>query len=174
MNITNTCYRRHRFPPEIIAHAVFVYHRFALRFGDVEDLLAERGVTASYETIRVWCAHFGGKFANRLQKRQPSGGRSLVFRRDAAPRSRRRLQAPRFFEIFCPCHPPGNWISIAFRSFGLRITVAQFGRLPEPITITITHWQWLSRIVSDALAVKLADVRGKVTLDDQPGQTFRV
>jgi putative transposase len=57
------------FFPEVMAHVVFVYHRFAQSLRDVEDLLAARGVTASYETIRVWCAHFGGKFANRLQKR---------------------------------------------------------------------------------------------------------
>ena len=74
MNIPNSLYRRRRFPAEIIAHAVFLYHRFALSLRDVEDLLAERGVTVSYETIRVWCAHFGPKFANRLRKRQSSGG----------------------------------------------------------------------------------------------------
>ena len=64
MNIPNSLYRRRRFPAEIITHAVFLYHRFALSLRDVEDLLAERGVTVSYETIRVWCAHFGPKFAS--------------------------------------------------------------------------------------------------------------
>ena len=74
MNIPNSIDRRRRFPREVIAHAVFVYHRFALSLRDVEDLLAERGVTVSYETIRVWCAHFGPKFASRLRKRQRTGG----------------------------------------------------------------------------------------------------
>ena len=69
MIIPNSFYHRRRFPPEVTAHAVFVYHRFALSLRDVEDLLAERGVMVSYETIRVWCSHFGPKFANRLRKR---------------------------------------------------------------------------------------------------------
>ena len=48
-------YRGYRFPPEIISHAVWLYHRFCLSLRDVEDLLAERGITVSYETIRQWC-----------------------------------------------------------------------------------------------------------------------
>ena len=45
----------YRFPPEIISHAVWLYHRFCLSFRDTEDLLAQRGITVSYETIRHWC-----------------------------------------------------------------------------------------------------------------------
>ena len=52
-------YSGYRFPPEIISHAVWLYHRFGLSFRDVEDLLAEREVTVSYETIRQWCQTFG-------------------------------------------------------------------------------------------------------------------
>ena len=74
MNIPISLYHRRRFPPEVIAHAVYLYHRFALSLRDVEDLLAERGVTVCYETIRVWCAHFGPAFARRLRKRQAGGG----------------------------------------------------------------------------------------------------
>jgi len=48
-------YRGYRFPPEIISHAVWLYHRFGLRFRDVEDLLAERGVSVKNESIRQWC-----------------------------------------------------------------------------------------------------------------------
>ena len=48
-------YRGYRFPPEIISHAVWLYHRFGLSFRDVEDLLAERGVSVTYESIRQWC-----------------------------------------------------------------------------------------------------------------------
>ncbi len=52
-------YRGYRFPPGIISHAVWLYHRFTLSLRDVEDLLAERGITVSYETIRQWWATFG-------------------------------------------------------------------------------------------------------------------
>jgi putative transposase len=51
-------YKRHRFPPDIISYAVWLYHRFNLSNRDVEDLLAERGIIVSYETIRLWCIKF--------------------------------------------------------------------------------------------------------------------
>ena len=63
-------YRRHRFPIEIISHAVWLYHRFCLSFRDVEDLLAERGVEITYETIRRWCAKFGPDYARTLRRRR--------------------------------------------------------------------------------------------------------
>ncbi len=63
-------YHGYRFPPEIISHAVWLYHRFCLSFRDVEDLLAERGVTVSYEAIRYWCAKFGPCYAAKLRRRQ--------------------------------------------------------------------------------------------------------
>ena len=56
-------YHGYRFPPDIIGHAVWLYHRFALSLRDVEDLLAQRGVTATYETIRQWCRVFGPAYA---------------------------------------------------------------------------------------------------------------
>ena len=62
-------YRGYRFPPEIISHAVWLYHRFCLSFRDVEDLLAQRGVTVSYETIRHWCQTFGLDYARKLRRR---------------------------------------------------------------------------------------------------------
>ncbi len=52
-------YRGHRFPPEIISPVVWLYHRFTLKFRDVEDLLAEGGIMGSYEGIRCWCLKFG-------------------------------------------------------------------------------------------------------------------
>ena len=61
-------YHRHRFPPEIITHAVWLYHRFGLSLRDVEDLLAERGITASYEAIRLWCEKFGLDYARKLRR----------------------------------------------------------------------------------------------------------
>jgi putative transposase len=70
MNTHNPDYRGYRFPPEIIAHAVWLYHRFCLSFRDVEELLAERGVTVSYEAVHQWCLRFGQAFAKRLRCRQ--------------------------------------------------------------------------------------------------------
>jgi putative transposase len=61
-------YKRHRYPPDIIQYAVWVYFRFSLSFRDVEDLLAERGITVSYETIRYWCNKFGRIYSKRLKK----------------------------------------------------------------------------------------------------------
>ena len=61
-------YKRHRFPPDIISHAVWLYYRFNLSHRDIEDLLAERGITASRETIRLWCIKFGAKYARRLKR----------------------------------------------------------------------------------------------------------
>ncbi len=52
-------YQRHRFPPDIIQHAVWLYHRFNLSARDIDDLLAERGIFVSYESIRPWCIKFG-------------------------------------------------------------------------------------------------------------------
>ncbi len=63
-------YVRHRFPAEVISCAVLLYYRFNLSFRDVEDLLARRGVIVTYETIRRWCAKFGGQYARRLKRRQ--------------------------------------------------------------------------------------------------------
>jgi len=63
-------YLRHRFLPEIISYAVWVYHRYRLSFRDVEDLLAERGILVSYETARQWCRKFGPDYARRLKRRQ--------------------------------------------------------------------------------------------------------
>jgi putative transposase len=67
-------YKRHRFPAEIIAHAVWLYFRFALSYRDVEELLAERGVYVTYETVRQWCRKFGQTYANTLRKRRPRPG----------------------------------------------------------------------------------------------------
>ena len=64
-------YRRHRFPAEIISHAVWLYFRFHLSHRDVEELLAERGIQVSYEAIRLWCRKFGRAYAEQLRRRQP-------------------------------------------------------------------------------------------------------
>ncbi len=64
-------YARHQFPPAIIRHAVWLYLRFTLSFRDVEDLLAERGIEVSYETVRRWVLKFGPAFAGELRRRRP-------------------------------------------------------------------------------------------------------
>jgi putative transposase len=64
-------YKGYRFPPEIIQQAIWLYVRFTLSFRDVEDLLAERGIMVSYETVRRWVNHFGLKIAADLRKRRP-------------------------------------------------------------------------------------------------------
>src|SRR5215469_15733471 len=69
-----TKYKNHRFPVEIISHAVWLYFRFCLSFRDVEELLFERGVTVTYEAIRKWCRKFGQSYANQLRRRRPRPG----------------------------------------------------------------------------------------------------
>ena len=64
-------YRRHRFPPVVIQHAVWLYLRFTLSYREVEDLLAERGLDISYETVRSWVLKFGPGIARRLRRRRP-------------------------------------------------------------------------------------------------------
>ncbi len=65
-------YKRHRFPPQIIAHAVWLYYRFPLSLRLVEEMLLERGIVVSYETIRRWGKKFGPDYARRLRRKQPS------------------------------------------------------------------------------------------------------
>jgi len=67
-------YKRHRFPSEIIGYAVWLYYRFNLSHRDIEDLLAERGITVSYESIRLWCIKFGAKYSRRLKRKHPGCG----------------------------------------------------------------------------------------------------
>jgi putative transposase len=65
-------YRRHRFPPHIIQNAVWLYARFTLSYRDIEDLLAERGLDISYETVRHWFLKFGSKIARNLRHSRPT------------------------------------------------------------------------------------------------------
>ena len=65
------CYRRRRFPPEIIQHAIWLYVRFTLSYRDVEELLAERGLDISYDTVRYWVLKFGPVIARRLRRCRP-------------------------------------------------------------------------------------------------------
>ena len=70
--MTKISYAGYRFPPEIIQQAIWLYVKFTLSFRDVEDLLAERGIAVSYETVRRWVNYFGPKIAADLRKRRPS------------------------------------------------------------------------------------------------------
>ncbi|MDH4370983.1 MAG: IS6 family transposase [Nitrospira sp.] len=70
MNTKSISYQRHRFPSEIISYAVWLYHRFCLSFREVEELLAERGIIVTYESVRQWCLKFGPSYARQLKKRQ--------------------------------------------------------------------------------------------------------
>ena len=69
--MTPLSYRRHRFPPELIQHAIWLYLRFTLSYRDVEELLAQRGLDISYETVRRWVLKFGPAIARRLRQRRP-------------------------------------------------------------------------------------------------------
>ena len=67
-------YKRHRFPPDIISYAVWLYFRFNLNHRDIEDLLAQRGIIVSYESIRLWCIKFGRIYTRRLRRRHTGYG----------------------------------------------------------------------------------------------------
>ena len=64
-------FQRHRFPPDVIRLAVWLYFRFTLSFRDVEEMLAQRGIEASYETVRCWALKFGQAFARNLRRSRP-------------------------------------------------------------------------------------------------------
>ena len=70
----SSSYKGHRYPGEIIAHCVWLYLRFPLSFREVEELMLQRGVVVSYETIRAWCAKFGQAYANQLRRRRARPG----------------------------------------------------------------------------------------------------
>ena len=72
--VAHPAYSGYRFPAEIIAHAVWLYFRFALSYRDVEELLAERGLVLTYETVRQWCRKFGQCYANEPRRRRPRPG----------------------------------------------------------------------------------------------------
>ncbi len=67
-------YPGHRFPAEVISHAIWLYHVFSLSLRDVELILAERGITVTHESIRRWCLRFGADVARRLRRRRPRPG----------------------------------------------------------------------------------------------------
>ena len=66
----------YRFPKSVISYAVYLYHRFLLSYRDVQELLFERGIDVSHETVRAWCARFGPAIAEALRQRKPRRGRT--------------------------------------------------------------------------------------------------
>ena len=70
MNSSRLPYRGYRFPPEIISYCVWLYFRFSVSYRDIEELMAERGVTVTYETVRAWCYKFGQDYAKRIRARR--------------------------------------------------------------------------------------------------------
>ncbi|TBE74173.1 IS6 family transposase (plasmid) [Rhizobium ruizarguesonis] len=72
MTSSTISYKHHRFPPQIIARAVWLYFRFPLSLRLVEEMLLERGIVVSYETIRRWCRKFGAAYAKQLRRKKPS------------------------------------------------------------------------------------------------------
>src|SRR5690242_11295285 len=67
-------YKGFRFPPELMSHPIWLYFRFSLSFRDVEELLAQRGIVVTYETVRQWCLKFGQTYVNELRRRRPHCG----------------------------------------------------------------------------------------------------
>src|SRR5271163_5239892 len=73
-NIRDPLYRRHRFPPEVISTAVWLYFRFPLSLRMVEEMLAARGICVTYETVRQWAIKFGDAFSDQIRQRAPARG----------------------------------------------------------------------------------------------------
>ena len=71
-------YKRHRLPPDIISYAVWLYYRFNLSHRDIEDPLAERGITVSREGIRLWCIKLGAIYSHRLKRKHRGYGEKLT------------------------------------------------------------------------------------------------
>ena len=88
-------YRRYRYPVEVISHCVWLYFRFPLSFREVEELMLQRGVIVSYETVRRWCAKFGQAYANGLRRRQPRPGDKWLYLLARVGSPVRRVRTPR-------------------------------------------------------------------------------
>ena len=138
-------YKRHRFPPDIISYAVWLYYRFNLSHRDIEDLLAVRGITVSYEAIRLWCIKFGAIYTRRLKRKHRGYGDTFytdeVFVKingkqhylwravdqdgevvDVFPQEKRDgAAAKRFFKRLMKCHgdEPRKIVTDKLRSYGV-------------------------------------------------------
>jgi putative transposase len=106
-------YRR-RFPPVVIQHAVWLYLRFTLSYRDVEELLAERGLDLSYETVRSWVLKFGPVIARRLRRQRPRASNRWHLEQQVASGRDGRPQKPTSFCM--PCGTKNN--PVATRTSG--------------------------------------------------------
>src|SRR5436309_6492837 len=101
-------YRRHRFPPPVIQHAIWLYLRFTLSYRDVEELLAERGLEVSYETVRRWVLKFGPGFARRLRRFRPGQSRRKLTSSGATARAQDATVQISFIRAALPQYPCGR------------------------------------------------------------------
>jgi putative transposase len=144
-------YKRHRFPPDIISYAVWLYYRFNLSHRDIEDLLAERGITVSYETIRLWCIKFGAIYTRRLKRKHRGYGDTFFIDEVFVKINGKQhylwravdqdgevvdvyLQAKRFFKRLLRSHggEPRRIVTDKLRSYG----VAHRELIPESVHVT--------------------------------------
>ena len=88
-------YKGHRYPVEIIFHCVWLYHRFPLSYREVEELMLERGVVVSHETVQRWCAKFGQVYAGALRRRQPRPEDKWLYLLERVGSPVRRVRTPR-------------------------------------------------------------------------------
>ena len=105
-------YKRYRFPAEIIQYAVWLYHRFNLSHRDIEDLLAERGIIVSYESIRLWSNKFGTKYAAKLRRKHQGYGDTFLLMRYS---SRLRVSSTIFGELLIRMV---KWLMYSYRNGG--------------------------------------------------------
>ena len=122
MQPRNSMDKRHRFPPEIIQHAVWLYLRFNLSTRDVEDLLAAPGIAVSHETIRVWCQRFGPKYARRLRRSHHGLGTPSL-----STKSSSESEAP---NAFSPYTPPPRTSSIWDAITSAQTIIEHFATVP--------------------------------------------
>lgn len=151
-------YKRHKFTPDIISYAIWLHHRFNLSYRDIEDLLAERGVIASYEAISLWCVKFGARYARCLKRKHRgfgdtfyidemfvkiNGKQHYLWREvdqdgdviDVFPQAKRYgAAAKRFFKRLLRNHggEPGKIVTDKLRSYG----VAHQELIPDAIHVT--------------------------------------
>ncbi|CAL9654388.1 hypothetical protein SUDANB176_06735 [Streptomyces sp. enrichment culture] len=95
MGSVSLSYKGHRYPVEVISHCVWLYYRFPLSFREVEELMLERGIVVSYETVRRWCAKFGQRYASALRRRRPRLGDKWLYLLERVGSPVRRVRTPR-------------------------------------------------------------------------------
>jgi len=180
MHRSTNLYKRYRFPAEIIQYAVWLYYRFNLSHRDIEDVLAERGITVSYESIGLWCNKFGLQYTKRLRCRHQGFGDTFyideVFAKmggkqhylwravdqdgevvDVFLQARRdRAAATRFFKrLLKQHHEPRKIVTDKLRSYG----VAHRELIPETIHDTSQYANNRAELSHQPTRVRERDMR---------------